>query len=109
MLFECFWWEDELVKRFLPHGILAAIVEEVDSEAALHLDGRLAFAVIEHESSAEASLRGLTGSMEDIIRPDIDNFVGDLGFLFHAWPFGALGQIQAGAARHHERQDGQER
>jgi hypothetical protein len=83
--------EDEFVDGLLSHGVFATIVEQINRERAFHFDRSLAVLIVEHESSAKAPFRRLPRLVQDVVRPDVDDFVGDLRLVLGVRPFHPLG------------------
>ena len=102
MLLKCFRGEDELVDCVLSQGVFTTIIEHVNGERPLDFDRQLALLVVEHEPTAETSLGGLSRMVEDVIRPDVNDFIGNLRFVLGRGPYYALVQIEARAARQDE-------
>lgn len=108
VLFKRFGREDVLVDRLPPQRVFAAIVEQVDGERPFHLDGRLALPVVEHEPPAETAFRGLPRLVENVVRPHVDDAIGNLRLVVGTWPRQPFRQIEGGAPRSHKDEERQE-
>jgi len=77
-------------------GVAARFVEGADREGAVHDQGLLVFAAVEHDPAAEAADRRHSRLGQHPVAPNVHNPLGDLGLV--AGKAQGLAEVEAAAA-----------
>lgn len=83
------------------------IIEGVDDEVTFNDDGGFSFAIVKHESSAEAANAPFAGLFENGVGPECGDATGDFRFVRSRLPGDVSAEVEFGAAdgRHQQQRE----